>query len=370
LSTSSAPLASSLSPDVRLQLKHSLQWYQEARERWPLWTGDSDAWAKYGEAWADRIHWSSVRLLYHLSSEFRSALHKDLMLLRFLPHEEDYRYMSRDKKVFPRAVGVDQVPGIYRLRALAISAAMARRLPESVAEITVPDLSRGGLDAEDLDMLAARFQAALVELRLPRSDDPKLPLGLVGRFLKYHIDGAVNKRTLGKEAQKRRLDQWTRVAKQLLVETGLLVDRSRGRRNTLNGRTLSALRTEARDMTESVWSWSPEIEDVTSIARWSSTDPQYKTLDGVDPTEWSRLLEAKKPSLRERGRERALTSSAAHENWRLRYPFLTASECNLLRDKNRTVVQLADELILKRLPAEISHSRLRAIISLANRKTP
>jgi len=242
---------------------------------------------------------------------------------------------------------------MYRMRALATSAAMATPIPDSSSQTVVPDLSSGGVPQEDRDELAEQFLAALNN----PEPDPISSYTFLGRLVRHHMDGAPRRGTLTEDSEG--------LGRELLLGAGLLVDRSAGKRMTLPDTTLAALQREARSLVESVRSWKPEIDTLKSVAVLLSSDPRVSWPRDLDPANLLRQLEATKAEHRKRATERALESRVGWETLRLRFPFLMPSELEMLRDRDETQATetLRDRLLLERCPSEITVSRLKAIVS-------
>lgn len=326
-------------------LEAKLPTYAEWRGRWPLWTGDSKAWS--GEAWADRIHWSLWLRLNELGRGLQGALPPEYKLLNPLTqsgHFVAWRAGNRpDASSFP-------LPELYRLRVLAASAQFARSIPTEAEEIEIPRLDAEGVPSSELEDLSSQLVRKLTTQTTGTG-------ALVTRLARHH-----QLRGQGRQAE---VDTEVELAVELARQLSVTVERRGTTKQTISPPVLESLREEIREVVAEVQDWMIPDNDLIGLGRLLSADRQLRMKRNSDPDTWLSLVDSDRERRREQGLQMGRRSWVGTEARQLAFPFLFREEIEACLRDDQTTAKVADELLLRRLPAEITRSTLASLISRA-----
>lgn len=319
--------------------------YREWRSRWPCWTGNASSWS--GEARPDRMHWSAERLLLEIGERLIRAL-PGYAVTNFLTPNLNYAAFK------PGTLGPAPTlpspfypyPALFRLHVLAVCAQFSNPVPESSDKIVVPRLTTEGHDEEDLASLGDRVTA---ELRTVRDNSPET---LAQRFARHHAERSAGVKTTETEAD---------LALELVRRIGLTVAHPRNAKNTISPAVLKCLRTETRDIVRQARTYKVAREDMLSLGNLIAEDKQMEVNDKSAFDEMLWMLDRSK----KHGGPKTEGSWIWLEALHLRFSFLTRDELSTVLWADGSVVDIADTVLLARLPADITVQTLRSSLSRA-----
>ena len=345
-----------LSGSVQDLVAEYLPGYQEARERWPLWTYErgrraaGSTWRGAG-SWPDRLRWSQrIPLLAIRADVIASFRNAGVEPFGFFPHQAHVAVGINDQPA-----GRGEIVPLHRARIATLFAVTAHPAPpETVKQIRIPDkwTQRQWLDDVDYHQLAEQLVVSLFE---------PADLPLLRRFLELADQaGKKTRRKLGRKlankAGKKRSKlrkpgrklsaEGSRLSEELARSAGLLPGRRGPQRNVIAQARMEQLELEATEIVKHAHSWCP------SDAELGAVRAAYQAAEIVTTEQDRRRHESQEEQ----------ENRLARMSTQLHLPFLTPFELETIARGGSNPRSVALKLIRLRMVADISMKTLQNLL--------